>query len=60
LKGVAPPEVKTTDIYKGIIPFVIIQMVVLVLVVLYPQTVTCLPEYFLDGGPISELSCWAN
>lgn len=60
LKGVAPPEVKTTDIYKGIIPFVIIQMIVLILVVLYPQTVTCLPEYFLDGGPISQLSCWAN
>ena len=36
LKGVAPPEVKTSDIYKGIVPFVIIQLIVLILVAFYP------------------------
>lgn len=36
LKGVAPPEVKTTDIYRGIIPFVIIQLLFLLLLVQYP------------------------
>ena len=36
LKGVAPPKVKTTDIYRGIIPFVIIQLLFLLLLVLYP------------------------
>ena len=36
LKGVAPPEVKTKDIYKGIIPFITIQAAVIVLVILFP------------------------
>jgi tripartite ATP-independent transporter DctM subunit len=42
LKGVTPPEIKTTDIYKGIIPFVIIQIIGLAIICLFPQTVTCL------------------
>jgi len=37
LKGVAPPEVKTTDMYKGIVPFILIQLVVLLLVALFPS-----------------------
>lgn len=36
LKGVAPPEIKTTDIYKGVIPFIILQVVVLASIVLFP------------------------
>jgi len=39
LKGVAPPEVKTVDIYKGIIPFIAIQVLVLMLVIFYPEVV---------------------
>lgn len=37
LKGVAPPDVRTTDIYKGIIPFILIQILVLVLIVIFPE-----------------------
>jgi tripartite ATP-independent transporter DctM subunit len=37
LKGVAPPEVKTSHLYRGIVPFIIIQVVVLILVILFPQ-----------------------
>ena len=37
LKGVAPPSVKTMDIYRGIVPFIIIQMAVLAIVIIYPQ-----------------------
>jgi len=37
LKGVAPPEVRTTDIYKGIIPFILIQILVLALIVIFPE-----------------------
>ncbi|ADV46990.1 TRAP transporter large permease [Nitratifractor salsuginis] len=36
LKGVAPPEVKTTDIYRGVIPFIILQILVLASIVLFP------------------------
>lgn len=37
LKGVAPPSVKTSDIYRGIIPFVVIQLVFLGLLILFPE-----------------------
>ncbi|MFO8141763.1 MAG: TRAP transporter large permease subunit, partial [Marinobacter sp.] len=37
LKGVAPPNVKTTDIYKGIIPYILIQILVLALIVVFPE-----------------------
>ncbi len=44
LKSVCPPEVKTTDLYKGIIPFVIIQLIMLCIIALWPQLVTWLPK----------------
>jgi len=37
LKGVAPPQVKTNDIYRGIIPFVAIQILLIIAVILFPQ-----------------------
>lgn len=37
LKGVAPPEVSTTDIYKGVMPFIVLQVVVLSILVIFPQ-----------------------
>ena len=37
LKGVAPPTVKTTDIYKGVIPFIILQILVLASIVIFPS-----------------------
>ena len=36
LKGVAPPNVRTTDIYKGVIPFITLQILVLASVVIFP------------------------
>jgi tripartite ATP-independent transporter DctM subunit len=44
LRGVAPPEVRTIDIYKGIIPFVIIQLVMLLILAMFPQLATWLPD----------------
>jgi tripartite ATP-independent transporter DctM subunit len=37
LKGVAPSSIKTTDIYKGVIPFILIQVLVLASIVFYPE-----------------------
>ena len=37
LKGVAPKWIKTTTIYKGVIPFILIQIAVLLLVLLFPE-----------------------
>ncbi|MEQ9466094.1 MAG: TRAP transporter large permease subunit [Ekhidna sp.] len=39
LKGVAPPEVKTSHLYRGIIPFVIIQLLFLILLIVFPGLV---------------------
>ncbi len=44
LKGVAPPEVSTRDIYVGVMPFVAMQLVALVLLFQYPQIATWLPK----------------
>ena len=40
LKGVAPPEVTTGDIYRGAVPFIAIQAVALLLVIVWPEVVT--------------------
>lgn len=37
LKGVCPPEVQTTDIYKGVMPFIFIQALVLISLVVFPK-----------------------
>jgi len=37
LKGVSPPSVKTTHIYKGVMPFIAIQVAVLLLLTFYPE-----------------------
>lgn len=37
LKGVVPAAVRTVDIYKGVIPFIIIQIVVLMLIAFFPE-----------------------
>ena len=44
LRGVAPPEVKTEDIYRGAIPFILLQLLVLVLIIAFPQLVNFLPS----------------
>ena len=44
LKGVAPKEVTTGHIYRGILPFIVIQLLMLVLIILFPELVTWLPQ----------------
>ncbi|WP_424990126.1 TRAP transporter large permease [Fluviibacterium sp. S390] len=44
LRGVAPPEVATRDIYKGVLPFVLIQVAGLGLLWLFPSVVTIVPN----------------
>ncbi len=44
LRGVAPPSVKTLDMYKGVIPFIGLQLLALVVVGLNPQMVNYLPN----------------
>lgn len=44
LRAVAPPSVSTTDIYRGIVPFVSLQVLGLAILWMYPQLATWLPE----------------
>lgn len=44
LRGVAPDSLATKDIYKGVIPFILIQLMVLVALAIFPELVTALPN----------------
>ena len=44
LRGVAPPEVRTGDIYRGVIPFIFLQVATLAIVFHYPKLATWLPR----------------
>ena len=47
MKGVAPETVKMTEIYQGIIPFVVLQLIGLAIVLQFPQLTLWLPELML-------------
>ena len=49
LRGVAPPSVTTPQIYRGVIPFVAIQILALVLLATFPELVTWLPGKIYGG-----------
>jgi TRAP-type mannitol/chloroaromatic compound transport system permease large subunit len=44
LRSVAPPELATIDIFKGVMPFVIFQIFLLVILAVFPGIVTWLPQ----------------
>ncbi len=43
LRGVAPADVATSDIYRGVMPFIVLQLLMLVLLAAFPQLATWLP-----------------
>ncbi len=45
LRGVAPQSITTQQIYKGVFPFVLIQIFMLIILALYPDLVMWLPRY---------------
>ena len=44
LRGVAPDTLATKDIYRGVIPFILIQLGVLIALAIFPELVTALPQ----------------
>jgi TRAP-type mannitol/chloroaromatic compound transport system permease large subunit len=48
LKGAAPAQVRMADIYRGIVPFVVIQILVIGIVAAFPVIATWLPDQLLD------------
>jgi len=52
LRGIAPPEVKSSDIYLGALPWVGMQVILVAIVIFWPESVT----YWLKKGPAVDLN----
>ncbi len=50
IKGVVPPDISMADIYRSVIPFVIIQGIALALIMIFPEIVLWLPRVMLGAG----------
>ncbi|HEC92361.1 MAG TPA: TRAP transporter large permease subunit [Candidatus Atribacteria bacterium] len=48
MKGIVPKEITTADLYRSVVPFVIIQMIGLALVMIFPSLATWLPSKLIE------------
>jgi TRAP-type mannitol/chloroaromatic compound transport system permease large subunit len=48
LRGISPPEITLGDMYRGVIPFIAIELLVLALVYFFPALALWLPELVFD------------
>lgn len=44
LRGVAPASIKTSEIYRGVVPFILLQLLLLCAMAIWPGLITWLPE----------------
>jgi len=47
LRGIAPPSITLLDMYKGVVPFIVLQAITLAVIISFPQTVLWLPTKLL-------------
>ena len=47
LRGISPPEIKLTHMFRGVVPFIFLQLITLGIVMAFPQTVLWLPSKLL-------------
>jgi tripartite ATP-independent transporter DctM subunit len=47
LRGIAPPSITLIDMYKGVVPFIVLQLLTLGILMIFPQTVLWLPTKLL-------------
>ena len=47
LRGIAPPSITLLDMYKGVVPFILLQIATLAIIMAFPQTVLWLPTKLL-------------
>ncbi len=50
VKGAAPPEITTWDIYRGVVPFVTLQAIGLVICIIFPEIILWFPRVTLGAG----------
>ena len=51
LRGISPPELRLTDMYRGVIPFIALHFVCLALIIIFPELALWLPELMFDRIP---------
>ena len=49
IRGVAPDQIQTPEIYKGVAPFIVIQLLGLCILAIFPQLATWLPDQILGS-----------
>ena len=47
LKGIVPPEIKVTDMFSGVVPYIIVQLIGISIIILFPQIALWLPEVMI-------------
>ena len=57
LRSVAPPEIRTSDIYWGAVPFVVIQVIMVVLIITFPSLVTMGLDRPMHTGQPAPCNC---
>lgn len=50
MRAMAPPEISLTDIYRSIVPFVLVMVFALILLMIFPQIALWLPDYVYSRG----------
>jgi tripartite ATP-independent transporter DctM subunit len=49
-RAISPPEITTMHMYRGVIPFIVLQLITLAICLIFPGTITWLPEVLLGPG----------
>jgi tripartite ATP-independent transporter DctM subunit len=52
LRGISPPELKLSDMYRGVVPFIALHFVCLMLIIIFPELALWLPEIMFDRVPL--------
>jgi tripartite ATP-independent transporter DctM subunit len=52
LRGISPPELKLSDMYRGVVPFIALHFVCLMLIIMFPELALWLPEVMFDRVPL--------
>jgi tripartite ATP-independent transporter DctM subunit len=50
LKGIVPPEIQMNDMFKGVLPYIVLQLIGVALVIIFPEIALWFPEYLMGGG----------
>ena len=51
LRGISPPEIRLVDMYRGVIPFIMLHFVCIGLIIIFPELALLLPEIMFDRIP---------